>query len=104
VDAVQPQNGVRITGFRGFSAGDLDGAGGMVMDAGGDMFGLSFGTLKITAFDGNFIPYFSYQSVPGPNSGLGIDVSCVEGRWMLLSLRDQQTGKFSTAFGMNAGW
>ena len=28
VDAVQPQNGARIAGWRGFSAGDLDGAGG----------------------------------------------------------------------------
>jgi hypothetical protein len=103
VDAVQSHFGARISGWRGFSAGDLDGAGGMVIDVGGDMFGLSFGTLRITAFGARWVPYFSYQVVPGPNSGLGIDASWIEGCWMLLSLRDMQTGKYWNAFSMNAG-
>ena len=57
VDAAQTQNGARIHGWRGFSASDLDGAGGMVINAVGDMFmpGLSFGTLGITAFDARIL-------------------------------------------------
>ena len=104
VDVSQPQGGARIHGWRAFSAGDLDGAGGMVINAGGDMFmpQLSVGKLGITAFDAHFIPYFSYQEVPGPDSGLGIDFSWIEGRWMLLSMRDTQTGILWNAITMNA--
>ncbi|HEY5328925.1 MAG TPA: hypothetical protein VIJ79_03495 [Acidobacteriaceae bacterium] len=92
---MQPQNGARIVGYgyRPFSAGDLDGAGGIVLDAGGEAFGQSFGTLNITAYSWGFIPYFFLQPVPGPDSGLGLDVSGVEGRWKLLFLRDTRTTK-----------
>jgi hypothetical protein len=91
---MQPQNLARIFGAYGsrpFSAGDLDGAGGMVMDAGGEAYGRSRGTVRITAYSKGFIPYFFFEPVPGPDSGLGLDVSAVEGRWKLLFLRDTRT-------------
>jgi hypothetical protein len=91
---LQPQKEARIFGAFGsrpFSAGDLDGAGGMVLDAGGEAYGLSVGTLNITAYSKGFIPYFFFQPVPGPDSGFGLDVSVVEGRWKLLFLRDTRT-------------
>ena len=105
IDVAQPQNGARISGYRDFSAGDLDGAFGMVINVGAEFYNvsqLSPGTLRITASDWNFYPYFAYQPVPGPNSDLGIDASWVDGRWMLLSIRDLQTGQYSNAFTLNA--
>jgi hypothetical protein len=98
VDAAQPQNGDRIYGRHDFSAGDLDGADGTVINEGGDIYGWSFGKLLISASDARSAPYFSFQLVPGPNSGLGIDASCVRGSWKLLSLRDTKTGQFWNAF------
>jgi hypothetical protein len=97
-DVSNTQSGARIRGWRGFSADNLDGAWGMVIDAGADFFGLSLGNLGISAFDDRFIPYFSFQQIPGPDSGLGIDASCIQGRWMLLSLLDRRTGKNWNAF------
>jgi hypothetical protein len=97
-DLAQPQQGATIFGWRGFSPGDLDGAFGMVINAGAGAYGASVGTLRITAFDERFFPYFSYQPVPGPNITPGIGAGWIEGRWMLLSLRDLQTGTFWNAF------
>jgi len=105
VDAAKPQGGARIRGWRGFSANDIDGAGGMVVGAGAEAFGAGLGPfagiLKISAFDSHWIPFFSYQSVPGPDSGLGLDASWVEGCWILLSIRDRRTGQFWNALTSN---
>ncbi len=86
LDFAEPQKGNRIRGWRGFSASNLDGAGGILMNSGADMFGFSKGKLGISAYDRNFIPYFSFQDVPGPNAGVGIDASWIQGEWILLDL------------------
>jgi hypothetical protein len=101
---VMPQGGAHIHGWRGFSAGDLDGAFGTVIDAGLSVgigpWSWSPGTLRITATDQSFVQYFAYQPVPGPDSGVGFSFGAdwLLGRWMLVSLRDTRTKQFWNAF------
>jgi hypothetical protein len=101
---VTPQSGALIQGWRGFCAGDLDGAFGTLIDAGLSVdFGLwswSPGTLMITATDQSFIQYFAYQAVPGPDSlnvGASIGADWLVGRWMLLALRDTRSQQYWNA-------
>ena len=95
IDAAQNENGSAIAVTCAFSAEDLDGSTGMLVDEGADAFTLlTLGRTGITAFNGPNRPYFFLQKVPGPNSGLGIDASWLGGVWTLMSIRDLNNPKY----------
>lgn len=101
INLAKLRSGSPIRGFRGFCAADLNGAGGMVISAGWNLPWISIGTLRITAFDRGFIPYFSYQPVTGPTSTPSLGASWVDGRWMLHSLFDTQARKTWNSISLN---
>ncbi|MGA2851332.1 MAG: hypothetical protein ABSE46_20205 [Terracidiphilus sp.] len=104
-DFTMAGNGAPIhCGWRGFSAANLDSAWGSVIDVGLDQPALhvSLGTTRITAFDGQFIPYFTYQPVPGPDSTPSIGASWALGHWRLLALMDHKAQTFWSTAKLNA--
>jgi hypothetical protein len=105
IDIAKPGNGAPIhCGWRGFSAANLDSAWGMVIDIGVDQpeLNVNLGTTRITAFDNHFIPYFTYQQVPGPDSTPSVSASWNEGHWRLLALWDHKAQTFWSTARLNA--
>jgi hypothetical protein len=103
-DFALPANGVRIHIGHVFAAANLDAAAGWIVDVGVNdpLIRLSKDSLRITAFDFSFKPYFAFQQVPGPDVMPSIGASWVMGHWRLVGLFDKATGNLWNNAKLNA--